>query len=36
MLIFPAIDLRGGYTENRDSSLPSFHYILQDVIIVEA
>ena len=28
-------DLRQGFTENADSSSPSFHYILDDVIIVE-
>ena len=28
------IDLSGGYTENRDSSAPSFCYILQDVVTV--
>ena len=29
------IDLRNGYAENQNSSLPSFHYILKDCIIVE-
>ena len=29
------IDLSKGYTENKNSSSPSFHYILKDVIIVE-
>lgn len=29
------IDLREGYQENRDSSVPSFHYILRDVVRVE-
>ena len=29
------IDLRKGYTENRNSSQPSFNYILTDCIIVE-
>ncbi len=28
-------DLRGGFTENADSSFPTFHYILSDVIILE-
>lgn len=28
-------DLNNGYAENRDSSSPSFHYVLKDVIIVE-
>ncbi len=30
-----AIDLRRGYTENENSSAPSFHYVLRDVIEVE-
>ena len=29
------IDLTQGYTENKESSSPSFHYILKDVITVE-
>lgn len=29
------IDLKDGYNENADSSAPSFHYILQDVITIE-
>ncbi|MBQ9008621.1 MAG: BMP family ABC transporter substrate-binding protein, partial [Clostridia bacterium] len=29
------IDLTSGFTENRDSSFPSFHYILDDLITVE-
>ena len=29
------IDLNQGFTENKDSSSPSFYYILKDVIIVE-
>lgn len=29
------VDLRGGFVENADSSIPSFHYILRDVITVE-
>lgn len=29
------IDLREGYLENQDSSAPSFHYILKDVITIE-
>ena len=29
------IDLSEGYTENADSSLPSFHYILDGIIEVE-
>ena len=29
------IDLRQGYTENKESSSPSFHYILKDIITVE-
>lgn len=29
------IDLRDGYTENENSSAPTFHYILKDVITVE-
>jgi basic membrane protein A len=28
------VDLRGGFTENKDSSVSSFHYILKDVITV--
>lgn len=28
-------DLNKGYAENRDSSLPSFHYVLRDVIAVD-
>ncbi len=29
------IDLKGGYTENENSSAPAFHYVLDDVITVE-
>lgn len=29
------IDLREGYLENENSSAPSFHYILKDVITIE-
>lgn len=29
------IDLREGYSENKSSSAPSFHYILKDVITIE-
>ncbi|MCR4945343.1 MAG: BMP family ABC transporter substrate-binding protein [Lachnospiraceae bacterium] len=29
------IDLKGGYTENSNSSAPTFHYVLDDCIIVE-
>ena len=29
------IDLKDGYNENADSSAPSFHYVLQDVITIE-
>lgn len=29
------IDLRGGYTENENTSFPTFHYILNDVITIE-
>ena len=29
------VDLRTPYTENRDSSFPTFHYILKDVVTVE-
>ena len=29
------IDLREGYEENATSSAPTFHYILEDVIMVE-
>lgn len=29
------IDLREGFTENSDSSIPAFHYVLNDVIEVE-
>ena len=28
------VDLRGGFTENKDSSVSSFHYILKDVVTV--
>lgn len=28
------IDLRSGFTENKDSSVSSFHYILKDVVTV--
>ena len=29
------IDLRKGYPENENSSAPTFHYILKDVITIE-
>lgn len=29
------IDLRNGFVENEDSSIPTFHYILQDVVFEE-
>ncbi len=29
------IDLRNGYVENANSSIPSFHYLLQDVVFIE-
>ena len=29
------IDLRNGYEENKDSSFPTFHYLLSDIITVE-
>lgn len=29
------IDLRKGYTENAEASAPGFHYVLDDVIVVE-
>ena len=29
------IDLRGGYAENENTSFPTFHYILNDVITIE-
>lgn len=29
------IDLRKGFIENQDSSIPSFHYVLRDVVVVE-
>lgn len=32
---FDTYDLNKGYVENRDSSLPSFHYVLKDVIAVD-
>ena len=28
-------DLRGGYTENENTSYPLFHYILSDIITIE-
>jgi basic membrane protein A len=28
------VDLRDGFTENKDSSVSSFHYVLKDVITI--
>ncbi len=28
-------DLRGGYTENENTSYPLFHYILSDIVVIE-